>query len=183
MSKTLLRHTLIKKIFLTFLLTPYLYTFSLFENPSFIIFSAETEYISTRSWYRNINFLRDRMPGYHVLNIQCAYKTKKQFLNVVTRWPGSTHDAHIWNNSNLPHAFESGQIHNDWLLGDSAYGLKPWLLTPVWSTSTAKERKYNTAHKFTRSVIERTYGIWKMRFRCLYRGLTLCPRSEMWMSC
>jgi hypothetical protein len=28
MSKTLLRHTSIKKIFLTFLLTPYLYTFS-----------------------------------------------------------------------------------------------------------------------------------------------------------
>jgi hypothetical protein len=34
-------------------LKPYLYTFSLYENPSFIIFSAETEYISTRSWYRN----------------------------------------------------------------------------------------------------------------------------------
>jgi hypothetical protein len=31
----------------------------LYGNPSFIIFSAETEYISTRSWYRNINFLRD----------------------------------------------------------------------------------------------------------------------------
>ena len=61
MSKTLLRHTLIKKIFLTFLLKPYLYTFSLCENPSFIIFSAETDYISTRSWYRNINFLRDRI--------------------------------------------------------------------------------------------------------------------------
>jgi hypothetical protein len=28
----------------------------IYENPSFIIFSAETEYISTRSWYRNINF-------------------------------------------------------------------------------------------------------------------------------
>ena len=52
MSKTLLRHTLIKKIFLTFLLKPYLYTFSLYENPSFIIFFAETEYISTRSWYK-----------------------------------------------------------------------------------------------------------------------------------
>jgi hypothetical protein len=45
-----------KKIFLTFLLTPYLYTFSLYENASLIIFSAETEYISTRYWYRNINF-------------------------------------------------------------------------------------------------------------------------------
>ena len=40
---------------------PYLYTFSLYENPSFIIVSAETEYISTRSWYRNIHFLRDRI--------------------------------------------------------------------------------------------------------------------------
>jgi hypothetical protein len=39
----------------------YLYTFSLCENASFIIVSAETEYISTRSWYRNINFLRDRI--------------------------------------------------------------------------------------------------------------------------
>ena len=38
-----------------FLLKPYLYTSSLYENPSFIIFSAETENISTRSWYRNIN--------------------------------------------------------------------------------------------------------------------------------
>jgi hypothetical protein len=32
---------------------------SIYENASFIIVSAETEYISTRSWYRNINFLRD----------------------------------------------------------------------------------------------------------------------------
>ena len=47
---------------MTFLLTPYLYTFSLYENASLIIFSAETEYISTRYWYRNINFLRDRIP-------------------------------------------------------------------------------------------------------------------------
>jgi hypothetical protein len=64
MSKTLLRHILMKKIFLTFLLKPYLYTFSLYENPSFIIFSAETGYISTRSCYRNINFLRDRITNY-----------------------------------------------------------------------------------------------------------------------
>jgi len=61
MSKTLLRHTLIKHIFDIFVVTPYLYTFSLYENPSFIIVSAETEYISTRSWYRNINCLRDRI--------------------------------------------------------------------------------------------------------------------------
>ena len=41
MSKTLLRHTLITKIFLTILLKPYFYTLSLYENSSFIIFSPE----------------------------------------------------------------------------------------------------------------------------------------------
>ena len=69
--------------------------------------------------------------GYHALNIQCVCNAKKQFLDVVARWPGSTHDAHIWNHCNLSLAFESGEIHNDWLLGDSAYGLKPLLLTPL----------------------------------------------------
>jgi hypothetical protein len=46
-----------------------LYTFSLYENPSFIIFSAETEYISTRSWYRNISFLRDRISRIFLSNM------------------------------------------------------------------------------------------------------------------
>jgi hypothetical protein len=50
-----------KKYFWHFCWLPYLYTFSLFEKPSFIIVSAETEYISTISWYWNINFLRDRI--------------------------------------------------------------------------------------------------------------------------
>jgi hypothetical protein len=45
------------------LLNHYLYTFSnlLYENPSLIIVSAETEYFTTRSWHRNINFSRDRI--------------------------------------------------------------------------------------------------------------------------
>ena len=50
-----------KTYFWHFCWLPYLYTCSLYENPSFIIVSAETEYISTNSWYWNINFLRDRI--------------------------------------------------------------------------------------------------------------------------
>jgi hypothetical protein len=54
-------HTLIKKIFFTFFVeTLSLYIFTIWK-PSFIIVSAETEYILTRSWYRNINYLRDRV--------------------------------------------------------------------------------------------------------------------------
>jgi hypothetical protein len=50
-----------KNIFVDIFVDIFLYTFSLYENASLIIVSAETEYISTRSWYRNINFLRDRI--------------------------------------------------------------------------------------------------------------------------
>ena len=37
------------------------FLYLLYENPSLIIVSAETEYFLTRSWYRNINFLSDRI--------------------------------------------------------------------------------------------------------------------------
>jgi hypothetical protein len=63
MSKIFLRHTFTKKHPWHFWLL-YLYTFSLYENASLIIFTAETEYTSTRYWYRNINFLRDRIRYY-----------------------------------------------------------------------------------------------------------------------
>ena len=59
--QTLLRHIDNKNIFDIFVDFLIFITFSLYENASFIIVSAETEYISTRSWYRNINFLRDRI--------------------------------------------------------------------------------------------------------------------------
>ena len=65
MLKTLLRHTLITTQFWHFSWLPYLYTFSLCENASFINVSAETEYISTSSWYRNINFLRETWRVYY----------------------------------------------------------------------------------------------------------------------
>jgi hypothetical protein len=69
-SDFLKRHlTLIKKYFWHFSWLLYLYTFSLYENASLIIFSAETEYISTRYWYRNINFLKANLRVRRVVKI------------------------------------------------------------------------------------------------------------------
>jgi hypothetical protein len=67
-------HTLIEKYFWHFCWLPYLYTFSLYENASFVIVSAETEYISTRSWYRNINLLRDRIRRIFI-RLTCDFKS------------------------------------------------------------------------------------------------------------
>ena len=42
---------------------------------------------------------------------------------------------------------ESGQFNNNWMLGDSAFPLKPRLLTPLQQPANRSERTLNTAHK------------------------------------
>ena len=98
-----------------------------------------------------------------------------KFLNVVVLWPGSTHDAYMLMNSHIADIFETGQIQTGCLLSNSAYPLKPWLLTPV----SPPESRFNVAHKRTRCVIERMYRLWKMRFRCFHKsgGCLTFPKS------
>ena len=97
--------------------------------------------------------------------------------DIIAKLPGATHGAHIYGTT--AKTFEDGTIKGAWLLGGSGYALKPWLLTPILSSTTRAERKYNKAHKSTRCIIERIYGIWKMRFRCLHRGLTLTTKRSL----
>uniref|UniRef100_A0A803KA99 U6 snRNA-associated Sm-like protein LSm4 n=1 Tax=Xenopus tropicalis TaxID=8364 RepID=A0A803KA99_XENTR len=51
--------------------------------------------------------------------------------------------------------------------GDAGYGVLPWLMTPVRFPRTPAQRRYNRAHRKTRNVIERLFGVLKSRFRCL----------------
>lgn len=114
------------------------------------------------------------------------------------RYPGSTHDAFIWVNSNilnvLTNLHDRGHrnyyllgkkifiglkffiylIHS-FLLGDSGYPLRTWLLTPLEAKPirNTPEFNYNMAHKKTRGLIERCNGILKMRFRCLLKHRSL----------
>ena len=38
-------------------------------------------------------------------------------MNVVARWPGSSHDAFIWDNSLVYDEFREGRMPSGWLLG------------------------------------------------------------------
>ena len=59
------------------------------------------------------------------------------------------------------------------LIGDSAYSLRCYLLTPYIAPKTLAEEKYNKALTITRTQVEHMYGILKNRFRCLLIPLRL----------
>ncbi|GBO99012.1 Putative nuclease HARBI1 [Eumeta japonica] len=69
---------------------------------------------------------------------------------------------------------ENGVYGNRWLIGDSAYPCKPYLLTPLLTPVSRKEINYNRAHIKTRNTIERCFGVWKRRFPVLSLKIRLC---------
>ena len=67
--------------------------------------------------------------------------------------------------------FKFCQVHQQTLLhlhisiGDSGYGCKPYLMTPLADPLTGQENRYKRAHMGTRCSVERTIGALKQRFR------------------
>ena len=101
------------------------------------------------------------------------------FMNVVAKWPGSVHDSRILRLSPLFQAFEGIRKPVDGIiLGDSAYMLRPWLMTPIRNPATRRERRFNAAHRTTRSTVERAIGVAKQRWRCLRHGLRIGPEKS-----
>ena len=66
--------------------------------------------------------------GYFSLNVQAVCDTKLMFTNIVCRWPGSTHDSRIFDNSAFCSQFRNGLI-NGILLGDGGYPCRHYLMT------------------------------------------------------
>ena len=87
-----------------------------------------------------------------------------RFLHLNACFPGSSDDAFVLANSGLPARMQS-LPEGGWLLGDSGYPLKTWILTPFSSPSNQQELKFNEAHGRTRVVVERAFGVLKSRFR------------------
>lgn len=94
-----------------------------------------------------------------------------QFVDIVARWPGSTHDSLIFSNSATKYLCDNGAFGNGIVLGDSGYFLNNYLLTPLSNPQTQAEQLYNESHIRTRNVIERCFGVWKRRFPVLSIGL------------
>ena len=102
--------------------------------------------------------------GYHALNVQIVCGPSMEILDVVSKYAGSAHDSFVWGNCGLQHRLENGDFNGGFLLGDSGYPLKPYLLTPVMNATTRPQQRYNSSHKRTRCLVERCIGVLKSRF-------------------
>ncbi|CAG5041399.1 unnamed protein product [Parnassius apollo] len=57
-----------------------------------------------------------------------------EIIHFNATFPGSTHDAAVWQGSSLSQLLETNYVNGvsagEWLLGDSGYAQLPWLMTP-----------------------------------------------------
>uniref|UniRef100_UPI003AAAE056 putative nuclease HARBI1 n=1 Tax=Centroberyx gerrardi TaxID=166262 RepID=UPI003AAAE056 len=103
--------------------------------------------------------------GRHSINIQLVGDADL-ITNCVVKWPGFVHDARILRESALYRELQTNRPDGI-ILGDSAYPLLPWLMTPFLAANTPEQAHFNTAHCKTRCAIERLNGVLKRRFACL----------------
>ena len=100
------------------------------------------------------------------------------FTIIVARWPGSTHDSHIFRTSRLSRLENNHHSLDDGvLLGDSGYACSPFLMTPFNNPRNPSQEAYNTAHTKTRVVIEQNFGRWKRRFHVLHSEVRMAPEK------
>ena len=96
-----------------------------------------------------------------------------QFTDVFCGYPGSVHDARVFRKSLIFQDFEANPDllfpRNTHLLGDFAYPLMSWVLTPFRDNGrlTRRQKRYNFVHSSTRMVVERSLSLLKGKCRKL----------------
>ena len=115
--------------------------------------------------------------------IQGLVDANYRFLDMCVGWPGSVHDARVFVHSALYNEIENNRILPNqtitisgthiplYMIGDSAYPLKSWLMKPFPHNTelTAQRRNYNYRVCRARIVTEIAYGRLKARWRRLLK--------------
>ena len=117
--------------------------------------------------------------------VQGVVDSSSLFLSVATGFPGSLHDARMLRLTDLFLAAEngdilfeptldlSGTVVRPFILGDSAYPKRNWLLQPFKVTGhlNGDQRKYNKELSKARIVSEHAFGLTKGSWRVLLKRL------------
>lgn len=108
--------------------------------------------------------------GFCSINVQATCNVREEFTSVDVSWPGAFHDSRIWKNSDIFNIMQLNRA-SALLLGDSGYGLTPWLMTPFKDAVTPEQTSYNKCLTRERVIIERCFGQLKQRFPILHHKI------------
>lgn len=116
---------------------------------------------------------------FYALNTQAIVDANNKIIDIVARWPGSTHDQTVILNSTIFDRFLNGEFvrngRDSILLGDGGYRAERFLAVPLRENRnrprTRAEAAYQRIHIATRQIVERVFGQWKKRFPCLWIGI------------
>jgi hypothetical protein len=86
------------------------------------------------------------------------------FTDFLVGWPGSVHDARVYQNSDFLKNRSDYIMGDDFILADSAYPISPFCITPFKPARTSAETDFNLVHSRHRVVIENAFGRLKARF-------------------
>lgn len=115
--------------------------------------------------------------GFCSSNFQALVDHEGTFINVFIGYPGSVHDTRILRNSPLFYK-QLYPPRGYYILGDGGYPLlqKPiGIITPFkGNVVTPFEGRFNTIHSKARTVVERSFGRLKSRWRAIFTKQLEC---------
>ncbi|XP_020813969.1 putative nuclease HARBI1 [Drosophila serrata] len=111
--------------------------------------------------------------GFFSIKVQAVSDAKLNIQDLVARWPGSTQESIIFDNSRLKKRFEAEEFGSTYLLGDSSYTLRKYMMTPLRKPITKAEKLYNESQFKTREVVTKSFDVWKHRFPVLSFGMRI----------
>ena len=116
--------------------------------------------ISKRDENNEVFINRKQFPS---LVLQGCCDHNMRFTDCFIGYPGSVHDARVFENSDLHERTSSDTIsmvsNGLYIVADSAYKLEPYMMTPFKDNGclTKVQKKYNFVQPSTRNVIERAF--------------------------
>ncbi|KAL1914612.1 uncharacterized protein VTP21DRAFT_8143 [Calcarisporiella thermophila] len=101
----------------------------------------------------------------YAIHAQLIVDSDFRFIHFEIGWPGSVHDARVYMNSQFYRRREELLHPPEYIIGDSAYPLSPFCITPFQTPRCRQEITFNTIlSRKVRNIVERTINRLKKRF-------------------
>jgi len=148
-----------------------------------VIDALDCTHVKIRSPFGDDAEMYRNRKGFFSINVQTICDANLKIQDIVDRWPASSHESTIFNNSIIRGKFERGEMQNCVLVADSGYtqpdfamtlvGNPGTLINPASGITAEAVDKYNESLIRTRNIVESSYGVWKRRFPILATGINV----------